>query len=932
MLGDPLAELLSDNSLENEQFFESQTNVTKNIRKPANKVMDDLLGTKEELFQLTPKSSSGIISSSAKKSASEKTLVGMDAADDDLGFDPRKPKAVGKSNILDELLNVTESKRPNSALTRPPVSRQSTDTTTDNSNLWQFQARPKTSGGRYSSGTSNQQNSNLLNLFNNESKEKDSNVTRRKVGTVDWLGINTDAEETTNKRVETAERPVKSAKQQQSEFTNFLKVVETDAEPEPHTHNTDNESKAPEEFIADASAINIFQAVNLETKKSLTALQQQESQLSLAAQIKNQETVLTDMQRKQETLLQQQQQQFQQLLTQQVERQQYMEEHIRKQQKRINAQIELMMALPNKESSKLYNNDEKDFGDSSGNKVSAENVRDDTTKFDVVQLESEMKRLSLEKLRLEELVEVIKSNNDKELEITEQSYKKQLSVLEDHLAVVESRFESDINLQETYYKNKIERLKEEKETLRSEYEVTIASLKQQHEDTIKKLRTLHEGDIDLLKDEHRRMVESIREAKMLEFSTIHESNNYLDTLKVASNKLDNVSGGLVGLRDDLHKKIEVLQLEKEKHLELRENKLNDAERRLKIIEEAADADKQRLMDLVSTLEMQLSKISKESSEENWQLRQKLSAIDAEKIAFEHEKEFFREQMIRDEKRINELKDFQIAEAQKIAVGLQEERSRLQIERTKIETEKKLQLPNDFENHRLELDSSMQVAADAIKQADAERERFHKMQKQLEHQRRTLIQKENELREREEQLEQELSAYCIAERKSQEALQKARLTEQTFQKRLQDLQQRLVEVSEKEANLSQERLLMSQERISLQSMKQKMLSYNCPLCKINETNEINQFLPLTTDNNQSSTRDEVPTDTDLPNFSALLESQSNIVDRILDENIANSLRKMRNFTGSNLDFWTQSVLDDDTKNLALQNIDATSVTSKDESKV
>lgn len=481
---------------------------------------------------------------------------------------------------------------------------------------------------------------------------------------------------------------------------------------------------------------------------------------------------------------------------------------------------------------------------------------------------------------------------------------------------------TEIHEQQTHFQSKIENLEQEKLMLKKTYEEDFANLKQDHEDELRKVRKSQEEDLELLKEEHRRMLDNIRQAKMLEFATIQENGSYLDYLQQASTNLKNLTGGLNELKENMQNKIEVMQLERENKLKQRELHVEDCERRLKITEEANEQEKQRLMDLVSTLELQMGKMSKESAEDNWQLRQKLAALDAEKQAFNKEKEFFREQLLRDEERIKELKEQQLLETQNFRVELQEEKSKLQVEKSKFELEKRLHNQSDVQKERLEVEAAMQVAQDAARKADIERERFYKMQRQLEQQKRDLSDKEHVLSVKEEELQQELLSYRMAERVAQENQQKAKIAEQFYQNKIKLLQQRSHELNEKETNLSQERLLLAQDRIALHALKTKLTQQpKCSLCQLSQKNqEITQSLqgnPPPPAATQAAYQSEFPiVNRNLQNDYEFLQS-NNIVERLLDANIADSMRRMQ--ATSNYGFEWDNLLDDDHKKM-VQNDD------------
>lgn len=1013
---DPLADLLSDNSLDNDTFFDNPTGTrtTARINKSKNK-LDDLFGIKEESESTVlpvPKARQPVPTTTVTTSTPRTTNYQQkpskdmleDDDDDDLGFDPQKPKAGGKLNLLDDLFagtSVKESKRPATAqpstvrrdTEKPTISRQSTDTTTDTSNVLLIQPRPKTSAGRRSSSASNVMTTDLLGLFGGsitKEREKEPSTSgmstpkaRKRGTTADWLGLGTDSE-VAGKSDNVTDLPMRTSKPPTT--TSLTTTASTARETIDILKLPDNEIHAPlvqhaemhEDTLmmpqvvtsaptGDSTAQNILllNTQNLEMKNAYTALQQQESQLALAAQMKNQERALLEMQRKQEILLQEQDRQFQALVQQQLKRQQQMEDHIKMQQQRINTHIQLLMTQPallpssillppTKQASEIDTLGERigspdgtpEKSDDAGGASDERRGRNRSNSgsrsrshsrsrpasppdlmLETVQHEADVKRLQLEKLRLEELVANQKVNYEREIELIERSYKKQLEVVENHTNSIETRLKAELEELTKYYKQKLDTLESEKEKLKSEYETDYGNLKQDHEDELRKLKKSHEDDIEMLREEHRRMLDNVRQAKMLEFAAVQENGSYMEMLKAASNNLENLTGGLRGLRDDVQSRLEMLHKEKENKLEARERRLEDAERRLKMNEESADEEKKRLMTLVSSLEQQLNKLSKESADENWMLRQRMAALEAEKAAFEKEKEFAREQITRDEKRLEELKERQLVETQRALTDLQEERARLYLERTKIETEQKLHSGHDIEKQRLEMDAVMKVAQDAARQADVERERYHKSLRQLEQYKRELIDKENTLRAKEDELQQETLSFRMAEHKSQEALQKARVAEQNFQTKLQLLQKRLRETDEMEVNLSQERMLLTQERIKLEQFKARLLQKRCELCKMGDEREnITQYLNSNNDehvaNDNGAAGDSMPQQRNHIRSEELkmrqMLEQGSIVDRILDENIAESLRKMR--ASTNMQYWPETVLDDDAKEMALHNLD------------
>ncbi|KAH8370987.1 hypothetical protein KR093_005860 [Drosophila rubida] len=910
---DPLADLLSDNSLDNDNFFDAPTGGSSNAKKlpkatRAKGKLEDLFGIKEESEADVQSPSSAATSNkpnaiSTPRIVKQKPSLSMDdAEDDDLGFDPKRPKSGGgarksllddllvaaepKRNIFDDIVSSSEAaKRPSTG--KPSMSRQSTDTTTDTSNVLS-QARPKTAGGPGRRSSASAQSTNLnadpLGLF---SRDKETNATvsgmstpvSKKRGTADWLGLGVDSQvvvEVEPERPATPRTPQPPAKEPAKSTTDVLRLADTEAEAD-----ADEVELRP---VADNTAqqIMLLNSMHMESSHSYSALQQQQTQLVIAAQMKSQERALLEMQRKQES----QDRRFQTLLQQQLQRQLQMEEHIKAQQERINVHLQLLMTQPTMETSNIG-----ESTPATATPVQQSETPKEEPREQLLQLETDVKRNLLEKLRLEELVANMKVNYEQEIQMIETSYKKQLKVLEDHCDAVQQRLKLENSELRDYYTSKLDKLK-------TDYEQQLSSLKQDHEDDLRLLRSSHESDL-----------ERIRQAKLLEQAAVRDHGSYLETLRLASSDLHELREGLSTTK------------EREQQLEARERRLADAERRLKLDEESAEEEKRRLMELVSTLELQLNRLSKDSAEENWQLRQRMASLEAEKKAFEQEKLYHRDQMERDEKRIEELKSLQLAEMERLQLDNQQERTRLLVAQQKLEMQHKLRNEQgDTEKERLELEAQLQVARDAIKQADEQRDRCHKQQRDLEQRKRALQDKENALHVKEDEVVQASSAYRLAINRSHMAESKAREAEQLLHAKLQLLGKRAHELSEKEAQMSQERMLLAQDRIALQKLKEQIGQSKCALCKMGVENvEFSQRMASlhSRETPSAATLQQAQPGATTTQQMALLPGRD-IVDRMLDDNIDASYRRMFNLSGNgDLDYWTTvGGLDDDAKKLAL----------------
>jgi Fas-binding factor 1 len=122
-------------------------------------------------------------------------------------------------------------------------------------------------------------------------------------------------------------------------------------------------------------------------------------------------------------------------------------------------------------------------------------------------------------------------------------------------------------------------------------------------------------------------------------------------LKAASAHLETATDDISTLRDNLQEKIESLHQEKEIQLKIREKRCEDTKATLERQREMAENEKTRLLELIQALETQASLQTQTTAEHDWTVRQQVAGLEAERAAFQREKEFFRDRMKSDEKRI-----------------------------------------------------------------------------------------------------------------------------------------------------------------------------------------------------------------------------------------------------------------------------------------
>lgn len=362
----------------------------------------------------------------------------------ELGFDPKRPKGSGKkTTILDDLLGISESKNilptpvPNREIPKTPPPPRATQRHTQpepdvgsmssadagrTSNRYSPSLGRSRTTPRTNSGTSL---NDPLGFFSNvppedtpkkvELDEKRPVRPTKKLSTVDWLGLDPN-KETSDISIHPKPSPIQEMPNNQQTAVpvttaNTIQIVSS--------LPLRNDIPLVGTTVLNPSLSHTIQLMNsagIDGENALQGLQQQDLQLHIAAQMRAQEAALIDMQGKQQNLLKQQETHFNDLLRRQLSRQTVLEDSIRRQQEQINSHIHLLMAQP---SGPMGRNTEGVIALDDQNLLEASG----TARSVHVELEAEVKRLELEKMRLEDLLQNIRVNHEHEFELTERSHK-----------------------------------------------------------------------------------------------------------------------------------------------------------------------------------------------------------------------------------------------------------------------------------------------------------------------------------------------------------------------------------------------------------------------------------------------------------------------------------------------------------------------------
>lgn len=400
--------------------------------------------TASSLATQTPKKAANVQSKPMKRETQ------FDDSDDflnELGFDPKNPRGsivnAKKSNILDDILNFNRNEPPAPKSTpmapapkpvqapgdtdRRGITRPPTDSNPSTNRYSPSSRRPRNLP-RSGSGSSD---ADPLGFFTSPAKQtqdtKTDDAPRSKPSkkpTVDWLGLDAESEVKPDEIVPAVTVEAIKPKTDTIQPQNLVVSTASTIPPANVISTVQALPLNPPTLATTATVdsiaanLNMINMASLDKEHALQSLQQQETQLRIAAQMKQQESMLQDMHIKQQNLIKQQENQFNDLLRRQIDRQNQLETQIQRQQEQINSYINVLMNQPS-------------IGLITAAKVTAANDTDmesghsdeEITRPNRIELEADVKRLELEKLRLEDILQSVQTSHEQELELLQLSHK-----------------------------------------------------------------------------------------------------------------------------------------------------------------------------------------------------------------------------------------------------------------------------------------------------------------------------------------------------------------------------------------------------------------------------------------------------------------------------------------------------------------------------
>ncbi|KPJ07288.1 Fas-binding factor 1 [Papilio machaon] len=540
------------------------------------------------------------------------------------------------------------------------------------------------------------------------------------------------------------------------------------------------------------------------TQGAAVFMQQQEAQLMVALQLKAQDEKLAEMQLKQKEAQRvhreaaaAQHAQLDAMLQKQANHRLQMQAIINAHQDRIAQRIKAL--LDSNETGK--DGDMNVDGDDNASKDNSESPR------------------NKEKKQLLQLIQSLQENHDKEIDLMETSYRKQLAFLELSLSQTEERMKEESDKVLNYYMEKINWLEEHHGLYKKWTEENTASLIERHNVEKEMLRQQHIENVKVLQEHHTALMENIKNAVKQEQVLMRDSAGFSSDIQellanVRENKLK--CEQLVDKVSTLNYKT---QTEVERSLQVRETQINDMIQQLKKEREYFEKEKSETKDTIHTLEVRIKQMTTMIEEDTAVLRQKKMEFEFEKATFSKQTEFAKNVLKKQDEEVKMLKE-EIQKEYKDKISLiEEEKSKLMKDSSLVAKEKAT-----VQSLRMELEKTKAELQAQLEEMSEERSKLVREKQDLHMEEQRIIAKGKDL---DLLTKAALEKQSQAEKKYSEAENQQRM----YEERMHKLQEHIVSLNTREKQIAKEKIALSRERINLHNdWKQMEGKQQCSLCR------------------------------------------------------------------------------------------------------
>ncbi|XP_014663523.1 PREDICTED: fas-binding factor 1-like isoform X2 [Priapulus caudatus] len=463
--------------------------------------------------------------------------------------------------------------------------------------------------------------------------------------------------------------------------------------------------------------------------------------------------------------------------------------------------------------------------------------------------QSRIRQLELERNELTSMLESSKVRLSEEGEAVETSYKKRVAVLEEIHTKRESRLQEEISELTNQQSARVTNQEQERKELLDAQLLKLEIWEKNKHEEIDRLKSAHRLALSELRKDHDDQLLRLNKIREQEIEAITSVQSHSRSLQHVLDKMDENAQSLGDLQVKVESQHSSQLNDREAALKIRDEQLKLLQGRLVRQQDDNEAERGRLQQLITRLEVQLQEQAQQLQQERWDLTKEQNRLKTLQVAVDNERSMLHDSIKKERADIQKSKDALLEEQKTILTQLYDERRSMANERTQLSSSQGLLPGGQHElaiksiksqaEHEAVLSDIARQKQELIAKADVlerETERLNDEKRQIQQQKRHLEEEQRKLenlsegiKKRSEEIE-ELGLIALSQREEAEAANSAARNVEAEQSSLWPMIQAQMEVLRgKEKHLAKEKLDVIRQQQELERRKGDMLV--CSSCRV-----------------------------------------------------------------------------------------------------
>lgn len=464
-----------------------------------------------------------------------------------------------------------------------------------------------------------------------------------------------------------------------------------------------------------------------------------------------------------------------------------------------------------------------------------------STQARVVELESQVRMLELERTQHKLLLESLKQRHQEDLDLLERAHRSQMKVVEETYGQREERLRREKEQLAAQLLSQSQDAERARAELVAQHQQRVATLEQQSARELERLRELQRSSVQEMRKDHEEQLQRLKRLKDQEIDAVTSATSHTRSLNGVIEQMEKFSSDLHNLSHKVEATHHTTSQELAMGARQRDEQLRVLQDRLSQQQRDMEEERSRLQEVIAKMEARLSEQTRLLEQERWRATAEQSKVESLQHSLEEQRRVMTQQLSMERAELERAKSALLEEQKSVMQKCSEERRKLAVEWAEFHTQQQLskeRMERDIDR-ALQMDSQREGTIISLAKEQAELKirgrELKAKEEQLARDRELLDEAWHELRlekekvkgaalrirQREEEIKSVNKLSSQKYEEGEQALREACRLESEHQTRLQVMQQHLEQLKQQEQRLHQERLSMAHQRRQLEQLREEL---------------------------------------------------------------------------------------------------------------